>query len=404
MDYQYIGYTKDREIVKGTVVAASQEVAAQVLNHQGYQVLSLKPVTTFFMPNWKKLFPSLFQIKPEAIIFFSRQLALLLESGIDIVTSLELLQAQESNRSFKGILAEIVSDLRGGNRLSVALGKHPEVFPPIYRRTLSVGEQTGGLEIVLREIADYIEREATARKQLKNAMVYPIVVSIVAIIVIAVLVTFVLPAFTKLYSSLGAELPLPTRILLATIDGLNSYGLYLLIAIVTAVGLGYAYIKTPAGRYQWDKLALSLPLVGRVSHLNELARCCRSMSLLFRAGLPLPEIMSLLIQGSGNKAVTEALTSVQQDMLKGEGLSQPMAKSQLFLPIMVQMAKVGEETGNLDVTLLAVAESYEIEAKDKTRSLIALIQPVLTLIIGLIVAFIAISLVSAMYSLYGQLI
>ena len=145
-----------------------------------------------------------------------------------------------------------------------------------------------------------------------------------------------------------------------------------------------------------------MPLLGRVVHLKELARCCRSISLLFHAGLPLTEIMPLVIEGAKNKVVIEALTQVQQDMLKGEGLSKPMAKNPLFLPMMVQMVKVGEETGNLDTTILAVAENYEIEAKDKSDAVIAMIQPAMTVIIGGIIAVIALSMVSAMYSMYGQ--
>jgi len=402
MDFNYLGYNEDRKMMKGSISASSQAVAAQTLAQSGYRILSLKPVTTF-MPSWEKLFPSLFKIKPKAVIMFSRQLALLQESGTDIVTSFELLRAQVSSRSFKRVLADVVSDLRSGNRLSVALSKHPEVFPPIYRRALSVGERTGSLETVLRQVADYMEKETTSRKKVKSALAYPLFVAIAAVIVIAILVTFVLPSFTGLYSSLGAELPLPTRMLLAAVGLLNQYGLYMVITLVIAGVLAFVYIKTPAGKYRWHKLALSLPLAGQVNLLNELARCCRSMSLLFRAGLPLTEIMSLVIEGCGNKVMTEALTGVQQDMCKGEGLSQPMAKNPLFLPMMVQMVRVGEETGNLDVTLVSVAENYEIEAEDKTRSFIGLIQPALTLIIGLTVAFITISLISAMYSVYGQM-
>ncbi|NIU59241.1 MAG: hypothetical protein GWN67_23520 [Phycisphaerae bacterium] len=139
-----------------------------------------------------------------------------------------------------------------------------------------------------------------------------------------------------------------------------------------------------------------------MNHLNELTRYCRSMSLLLRAGLPLTEVMPIVIQSTGNRAMAKALTDVQQDMVKGEGLSQPMAKNKLFLPMMVQMVKVGEETGNLDTTLLAVSRSYEAEVEDRTRTLIALIQPTMTLIIGLIIGLIALSLASAMYSMYGQ--
>jgi type IV pilus assembly protein PilC len=168
-------------------------------------------------------------------------------------------------------------------------------------------------------------------------------------------------------------------------------------------GIFVMYIRTPKGKYRWDKLALSLPMVGRVNHLKELARCCRSISLLFRAGLPLTEIMSLVIDGVNNVVMVKALTDVQQDMLKGEGLAQPMDKNELFLPMMVQMVKVGEETGNLDTTLMAVAQSYEAEAQDKTESLIKLIQPTMTLLIGLVIGVIALSMLSAMYSIYGQL-
>jgi len=403
MVYQYLGYTEDKKIVKGNISASSEETAGQILAHKGYRVLILKPVTAF-MPNLEEVFPSLYRVKPEAIIMFSRQLALLLESGIDIVTALELLQSQASSNALKRVLGEIISDLRSGNRLSAALDKHDKVFPPIYRRSVSVGEQTGGLETVLRQVADYMEREATTAKGVKNALRYPIIVSIVAVIVIGILVTIVLPAFMDLYSSLGAELPLITRMLIAAMDGLRSHGLYLIAAIGFAGVLALTYIKTPAGTYKLHGLLLRLPLLGRVIHLNELARYCRSMSLLFRAGLPLPEIMSLVIQSSNNKVMAKALTDVRQDMLKGEGLSRPMAKSELFLPMMVQMIGVGEETGNLDVTLLSVAQSYETEAEDKTQSLVALIQPAMTIIIGLVVAFIAVSLVSAMYSIYGQVL
>jgi len=401
MVYQYVGYTEDRQIVRGTISASSEETAGQILARSGYRVVSLKLVSTF-IPSWEQSFPFLHRVKPEAIIMLSRQLALLLESGTDIVTSLELLQTQSSNNTLKRVLGEVVSDLRSGSRLSAALDKYPRIFPPIYRRSLSVGEQTGGLETVLRQVADYMEREVTTAKGVKNALRYPAIVSIVAVIVIGVLVTFVLPAFMDLYRTLGAELPLLTRMLIATVDGLRSYGVYLVVAAVIAIGLVFAYVKTPTGMYNWHRLLLRLPLVGRVVHLNELARCCRSMSLLFRAGLPLPEIMSLVIQSSTNKVMAEALSDVRQNMLKGEGLSRPMAKNELFMPMMVQMVRVGEETGNLDVTLLSVAQSYETEAEDKAHSLVGLIQPAVTLVVGLVVAFIALSLLSAMYSVYGQ--
>ncbi len=400
MVYQYVAYNEKGVVVKGKLPAADEEAATDLLGYAGYQAISLKPYVPFL--NTEKLSASFLRVKPTEIVLMYRQMAMLLESGIDIVASLELLQEQSVNRTLKKVLGEIIADLRGGNQLSRALGKHPRVFPPIYCRLLSVGEQSGDLETVLKQVADYMEKEITTAKETKSALMYPAITFVVTIVVIAVLVTFVLPSFGSLYSSLGAELPTSAQILIDLANKIQSYWMYLMLAVFAIAGLAYIYIKTPGGRYKWDKLVLRLPIVGRVSHLSELARCCRSMSLLIHAGLPLTEAMPLLIQGSNNRVLTKALINVQQDMIKGEGLSRPMAKSKLFLPMMVQMVRVGEETGNLDVTLLSVARSYEAEAEDKTRTLIALIPPTMTLIIGAVIGLVALSLVSAMYSMYGQ--
>jgi len=401
MDFNYVGYTGAGKVVKGVTSAPSEQAAVETLTRSGYRILSLKPAISF-MPRWREMFPALFRVKPEVVIMFSRQLALLLESGIGIVQCLELLSGQTSNRNLKGVLGEVVSELRSGNQLSAALSKYPESFPPIYCRSLSVGEKTGSLETVLREMADYMEKEAEAAKEVKNALKYPVIVGIVALIVIGVIVTFVLPAFTSLYSLLDVELPLMTRLLLSSVEWLTNYGLYLIGAILLIALLFFAYTKTPGGKFAWDSLSLRLPLLGWVRQLDELAHCCRSMALLFRAGLPLPEVMSLVIASSKNEVVKKVLAETKQDMLKGEGLSRPMAKSKLFLPLMVQMVKVGEETGNLDVTLTAVAQHFEAEAKDRMRAIIGLIQPATTLAIGAVVAVVALSLISAMYSIYGQ--
>ncbi len=400
MDFQYVACSERGEVVKGKLAAASENIANDLLGYAGYRVISLKPFVPFISAD--RLLAGFFQVKPVEIILLFRQLALLLESGINIATSLELLQQQISNRLLKKVLGDVVSDLRSGSQLSVALGKHPQVFSSIVCRTLSIGEQTGGLETMLRQVSGHMEKELTTSKNVKGALMYPIIAMVITVIVVGVLVVFVLPAFSNLYGELGAELPTITRVVIGGAEKLRAYGAYIMLALLIAVSVGLTYIKTPEGRYNWDKMLLTLPVMGRVNHLNELARYCRSISLLFHAGLPLTEVMPLVIEGCSNKAMAKALTGVQQGMLKGEGLSQPMAKNRLFLPMMVQMVKVGEETGNLDTTLSSVAQSYEAEAEDKTRSLIGLIQPVMTLVIAVVVGVIALSLVSAMYSVYGQ--
>jgi len=401
MQYAYVAYTEDKRLVKGKLSATGEEAAANLLSYGGYQVVSLKKIIPFM--NMEKLAAIFTRVKPREVIMFSRQFALLLESGTDIVTALELLQSQITNRTMKKILGDVANDIRGGTSLSAALSKHPLAFPQMYHRAIASGEQGGNLEIVLRQMADYMERRVDTEKKIKNALTYPITVVIVAILVILLLITFVLPTFVSLFTSFGADLPLATRILIALTDWFSQYGVYLIAAIFIGGILGFVYIKTPNGKYQWDKLTLKIPIIGRILLLNELSRCCRTVSLLFKVGIPLPEIMAMASQGASNKVMTEELTGVQQELIRGEGLSKPMARRKLFLPLMVQMVSVGEETGNLDNTLATVALSYETEADDRTSSAVGLIMPTMTIIIGLIVGFIAVAMFSAMYGIYGQM-
>jgi type IV pilus assembly protein PilC len=401
MEFQYIAYTSDRKLVKGKLSATDEESATSLLNYGGYQLVSLKGLTPFM--NTGSLLGRFSRIKSREIIMFSRQLALLLESGTDIVTALELLQGQSTNRSLKSIIGVVAADIRGGSSLSTALSKHPRAFPEIYHRTIAAGEQGGNLEVVLRQMADYLERSLLTEKKIKNALTYPVMLAVVAFIVVAILVAFVMPTFIDLYGAFGVDLPKPTQLLLDVSAWLLDYGLFIILGLVAAIIVGYIYIRTPAGRYQWDKMMLSLPVVGRINILSELSRSCRTMALLFKVGLPLPEIMSMVIHGSDNKAMVEALTEVQQELIRGQGLSKPMGKNKLFLPLMVQMVGVGEETGNLDNTLSTVAQSYEVEADDRTSSAVGLIQPAMIIGIAVVIGFIAVSLLSAMYSIYGQL-
>jgi len=400
MIYQYVASDEKGAVVKGRLTAANDAAANEVLGYAGYRTISLKPYTPFVSSD--RLSAFVFTVKKAEIILLYHQLAMLLESGTNIATSLELLQQQVSNRALKKVLGEVVSGIRAGSQLSAVLSRHPKVFSPIYCRLLGVGEQSGNLETMLIQVADYMEKEDATAKETKSALMMPLITFVITVGVILLLVTFILPSFTSLYSSLGVEIPVMVKLLMTGSSYAQSYGHYLLFAVFIVGGLTLRYIKTPGGRYKLDKLILSLPIVGRVRHLSELARCCRCMSLLFRAGLPLTEVMPMVVQGSGNKAIAKALTDVEHDMVKGEGLSGPMAKNELFLPMMVQMIKVGEEAGNLETTLLSVARSYEVEAEDKMRSLIGLIQPAMTIVIGLVIGVMAMSLFSAIYSMFGQ--
>ena len=401
MDFSYIAYTKDRKLVRGTLAATSEEAASRLLSYGGYQLLSLKQRVRFL--DLSRLLPSLSRIRPIEIILFSRQLALLLESGVDIVTSLELLQDQTTNNKFKEIIGQVASDIRGGSSLSMALSKHPKVFSRIYHRAIAAGEQGGNLEIILRSMADFQERIVKTEKRIRNALTYPVIVLIVAAIVISLLFAFVLPTFTDLYEALGTDLPTIAAMLINMTEWVTNYGLFLIGGFALVITGLLLYVRTPTGKYWLDGVSLRLPVIGRILQLSELSRISQTISMLFRAGLPLPEIMTQAINVTSNKVIAEAVSGVQQELIRGEGLSKPMEKRSIFLPLMVQMVSVGEETGKLDDTLSTVAVTYDVESEDRINNAIGLIQPIITVVIGLVVAFIALALVSSMYGIYGDL-
>lgn len=394
MDYTYVGYTEDRKLVKGKIAASDERVASDMLANAGYRVISLKPAPRF-LPDVSKLLKA--GVKPEELVTFSRQLALLLESGVNILTGLDILQSQTPDRTLRKVLIEIIHDLRSGKSFSRALAQHPHVFSTLYCKMVAVGEQSGDLETVLRRMADYIERQAAAMAKVRQAMTYPIIVFCLAIAVAIIMVTVLLPPLVDMFTKLGGELPITTRLLIGTIEFIRKYGLYLFIGIVALGVIGFAYIRTPNGRYNRDMLILKLPVIGRLALITELARVCRTLSLLFRAGIPLPEVMALTSRITGNRVVAMALTEVEQDMLRGQGLARPMARRKVFLPLMVEMTRVGEETGSLEQSLTIVSENYEIEADRRIQTLLNMIEPAMTIAMGLFVGFLALSIFMPLY-------
>jgi len=396
MNYEYIGYTADRRVVKGKIDASGEKEAGDRLSASGYQILSLKAAGGLSITGM----PSFFEkgAKQEEIILFSRQLALLLESGVGIVQSLDLLKVQTTNKAFAGMLDTIISDLRAGSPLSVALDKHPRAFNKMYCKMIAVGEQTGQLESVLRNLAGYAEQSSAATRKIRQAMTYPIIVLVLAVAVGFLAVTFVLPPIMDMFKTLGGNVPLMTQILIAVVSFMGVYGVYVMLAVLILVLLTYMYSRTPAGALQKDRFLLTMPVLGRLNLINTLARICRSITILFRSGLPLPDILKLTAESSGNLVISDALMDVEQDIVKGEGLASAMGRRSVFLPLMVEMTRVGEETGNLDNTLTIVADSFEIEAADKLQTVLGMIEPAMTIIIGLAVGFLALSIFVPIYS------
>lgn len=262
---------------------------------------------------------------------------------------------------------------------------------------INVGEQTGSLETVLKSLASYTERQAASASKIKQAMLYPVVVFVLGIAVGVIMITVLLPPLVDMFGRLGGTLPLPTRILIGSLTFMENYGLFVMVGIIALAVVGFMYSRTPNGRYFIDTLILKIPLIGRINLITELSRCCRSLSLLFRAGLPLPEVMALTIQATNNRVVSSALSIVESGMLRGQGLAKPMSTNHVFPSLMVEMTRVGEETGNLDDSLIVVAENYEIEADRRTQTLLSLIEPIMTIVMGLGIGFLALSVFMPIY-------
>ena len=401
MQYKYVAYNQQKQLVNGKVDAPNETVAQDLLNLSGLKTVSLKEAKPLL--NMEKIRGATYKISNKEVIMFSKQLALMIESGFDIAASLDLLASQISNRGLKKIVGEITADIRNGMKPSQAFAKHTTAFSGLYCRTIAVAEETGNLEKALRQMADHIEKNANAAKKVKGALMYPAMVLIMMIGVIAVMVLFVVPSFQTLYDSMGTEIPLPARILLGTTNFLRSTGLYMLLGVVGFVVLAFALTRSDEGKYQRDKLMLRIPLIGNIIVMSELSRVAATISTLFRAGVPLPEVMTLASQSCENRVIGRALTEVRQEMLQGQGLARPLSQRPIFPALMVQMASVGENTGNLDTTMDTVAVSYGMEADDRVTVMTGLITPITGIIMGGLVAFLAVALVSTMYGMMGSL-
>ncbi len=286
MDYTYLAYTQENQLINGAVGASTEKAANDYLVKQGLKVLSLKEVKTF-SPDWGKFLQTKGKVKADSIVLFAREMATLIDSGVSVVTALELLQGQSTNKLMKSVLGTVISDIRSGQRLSDSMSKHPEVFSPLFCRSLSVGEQSAELSIVLNQIADYMEKNVSARKSVKSALAYPAVITVISMVVVVILITYVFPMFIGLYGAFGANIPLAPRILLGIVAVFKTVGPYVIGVLIVGIISVLIYKRKPAGRYAYDKLSLKVPLIGRIMLLRELSSCCRTMSLLFRCGLPL---------------------------------------------------------------------------------------------------------------------
>ncbi len=401
MPYTYVAYTKAGERVQGVLNVPSEAAAEEALWRQEYVIVSLRQARP--KADLTGLMPSLFGVKSRDLIVFSRQLATLLESGITILSGLQMLAEESSSKALQKALDEVSEDVQEGETLSDALRKHTQAFPPIYSRMIEIGERMGNMESVLRQLATYMEKREALTRKLRGAMAYPSFIILLALGVAYLMITVTLPGIMGLFTEFDIELPTPTKVLLAMTQFATTYRTPMTAGIVLVATVIALYLKTPIGQRQRDALILKIPIIGDINIQSSVSQLCHTMSILLRAGLPMSEIMNLIVETMRNVILKEAFSRVRTEMLQGHGLSGPIREEKVFPRLLAQMVRVGEETGTLDTNLETLALFYEEEADRKISALTGMMEPALMLFVGGMVMFMAVSVIQPMYTMLGAM-
>lgn len=401
MPYRYIAFDGEGIEKRGILHVEEEEAAERILLQRELTVAKLNYTSPGL--DLAKWFPTFFGPKRRDVIIFSNQLANLIESGVPVLSAMELMSGEITSSSLRKVLREIVEDIRQGNSISLAMAKHEDVFPPFYHRMIRVGEQTGNLDQVLRQLATHMEKEEKVKKDIRGAMTYPAVILLLAFGVVMILLNFSLPPLLQLYNEFDAELPWPTRFLMGVSSFFMQYRLYLLLGLIILVGGIILYVRLPRGKRQLHRLLLKAPILGKINTFGNVVRFSRTLSTLLRAGLQITESMELTRQTLQNVILKEEIEALRQETFQGRGISGPLAQSPYFPPMLSQVVRVGEETGTLDTHLETTAAFYEEEVDRSLENLTTLLEPAMIIFVGIIVGFVAISVILPMYSLLGQI-
>jgi type IV pilus assembly protein PilC len=314
-----------------------------------------------------------------------------------------MLGEEASSKALQKALQEVSEDVQEGETLSNAMKKQSQIFPSIYSRMIEIGERMGNMESVLRQVSTYMEKREALTRKLRGAMAYPTFIISLVVLVMFLMITFTLPGIMELFGDFDMELPTPTLILLAITNFSTAYRTHMLVgAVLVVVGI-VLYLRTSIGQRHRDILLLKIPLIGAINIQSNVSQLCHTMSILLKAGLPMSEIMNLIVDTMGNVILKAAFDRVRTEMLQGQGLSKPIRQEKVFPSLLAQMVRVGEETGTLDTNLETLAVFYEEEADRKIDALTSMIEPLLMVFVGVMVGFLAVSVIMPMYTLMGSM-
>jgi type IV pilus assembly protein PilC len=396
--YRFLAYDASGNRVSAMMEAGSPDGVKQLLWADGLFIVNIR-ARRITMPPLEELFPSLIKVRRAELILFSRQLATFVQVGVPILEALAVLREQASTRLMRKALTEIITDITTGSSLSHAMSKLPRIFPDLYVQMVRTAEVGGNLDQVLRQLAAYMTRDEASVKKIRSAMIYPGIVICLALGVITLLVTFVLPAFSHLFNEFNAQMPLPTRIMLAVSTFTGTFKVEILGTLGLLVGAGLVYSQTRAGKTAIDTVLLRMPVLGTVVRYAIIERYLRTLATLARSGVPIAQMLDTAGRSLGNVVFVRGLAAVRPRMLSGEGFAGPLAATHLFPQMVIQMVKVGEETGHLDDDLESAADHFAEEVDYRLKKAITFLEPALVITVGLVVGFIAISVIAPMYGL-----
>jgi type IV pilus assembly protein PilC len=395
--FRYQATTETGSRARGVATATSLKTAMAGLVEQGFTVSQLKPKR-----NVLKFEITKEKLPQGELMHFSRQLSAFVRAGIPLIEAIEVIEEEADDKTLRMVLQGVRESLTTGETFSEALRPYETLFPKFYVDMVRAAELTGSLDDVLSELSGYIKRDLEARNKIKSALVYPLVILVMAIATVIVLSTFVLPRFKTFFKGFHATLPLPTRMLISFTDLISKDWMYIIASLALAVAIPMVLVRTHAGRRTKDRLLLRLPILGQVMLFAIVERFCRLLATMTQAGVPLPEAMGVLGDATKNVVFQEGIAEVHGAMMRGEGLARPMADTKLFPGAVIQMVKVGENTGTLNEQLAVGSDYYGQELEYKIQRLTSLFEPAVIIVMGLAVGFVAVALVSAMYGIYKQ--
>ena len=401
--FAYSGRTRGGQTVTGERVADTMDAAVAALRREQILVTRIDQARAKAAATAKKAKKGGVSVPSKNLAIFTRQFSVMIDAGLPLVQCLEILGKQEPHKGFATVILKVREDVEAGAALADAMKKQAKTFDALYSNMIAAGEAGGILDTILKRLAVYIEKAVKLKGDVKSAMIYPVAVIVIAAVVVAAILWKVIPTFAQLFAGLGAELPLPTRVVIAASDGLVAYGW---IGIIALGLLGWAiksYYATEGGRRTLDGLLLKTPILGSILRKVAVARFCRTLSTLMASGVPILDGLDITARTAGNSIIEDAIQVTRTSIERGETISAPLRETNVFPSMVVQMINVGETTGALDAMLSKIADFYEEEVDTAVAGLLTLMEPVMIAFLGVIVGGIVIAMYLPIFDLISKL-